>query len=1360
MFAQTLAWFLTKFRVERRMSLLPFVPRLALSLLHDAAAPLDNACVRAVDAIVLLADVSGFTGLVDAVAARDGDRGAERLQGILNDCFGPLTDLVDAAGGEVLAFPGDAALAIWIRGDPEPHALARLAQRGAHCGLQLRDRLDRRPAAGHAELRLRVAIGAGPARAALIGGVDNHWEAVVQGDAIEQLGDTLSAARPGEVLLSPAAAALCGPAVEGARRGSHLVVATARLPASLALTPSTPPPPMADALVRSLVARSVRARFDAGQHAWLAEFRTVTAVFIHLDPRAARDIQSLQSSIHLIQELVSRFDGDVNQVVADEKGLTVVVAFGLVQQTHEDDAARAVRASLEIRNELLTHSVEARFGIATGRVFTGGRGGGARVEFAILGPPVVLAARLSSAADAILCDAATQAACQQAISFQRALPVVLKGKGSVADVWQPVGVQPRVDRQRSGIVGRVAERRRIDERLAALEQHGAGGVVVLEGEPGIGKTTLIAAALQSARSRRLTCLTGAGDSIERDTAYRTWREIVAAILGADFVRDAAAVRRRLQQLLPDEQMRWLPLLNPMLPLSFPENEYTSPLDADSRARTARDLVVALLAPAASALPLLIVLEDTHWMDSSSWELAEDVVNRIPRLLLLLSTRVAVEPNEHAARLAARPGACVLRLGALPAEEIRELVSRRILVEGLSNELADWIHHRSEGHPLFAEELALALRDRGALDIRGGTGHLRVDTASGEMTALPGTVRGVVASRIDRLSPAEQLTLKVAAVIGHRFAIAELTAVHPLGDAGEGLLGHLTHVTSTGLLYPEPGHPGLFSFSHALVQEVAYDLLPYAQRSALHRRTAESLERTADASAAELSPLLAHHWDRAEVADRAMHYLERAGEQALLRDASNPEAEKFLTRLIQLADALAAPGAPTTRRAGRACPVDPSRVALAKWERMLSQALARQGRHAAAMGHLERSIALLGHKMPAATAANRFEVLRGLGVRLAARPRAGRRRAPSAPEQAAVLEVVRAYDSFVQFLYLGQAEGPGKLQPGPRGDKALLSAVALLRSARLAELVGPSGELSRTYSLVANLVAMFRRPELADYYAVRAREIAEQIHDKHALFRALTMGQLPAFICGRWDAAEHNLIEGLALGWELRNGHECLIHECTLGYLCFHQGRLDEAYARFADIRARADAAADQIPRLWATIAIAEVMLRQGRLPDAIAKARECLDMADASGTIDQNSRFQAYGLLAAACARQGSLSDAMTHVAHATAAADAGARLSYSSQAGFVGVAEALLAEFDCSPGGRRRVDAPLRRWLWSLRAVAFCRPILEPWDLFYRAAWNQRHGRRRLAVRQLKKAVRVADGMALPYESAAARLALERLAH
>ena len=160
----------------------------------------------------------------------------------------------------------------------------------------------------------------------------------------------------------------------------------------------------------------------------------------------------------------------------------------------------------------------------------------------------------------------------------------------------------------------------------------------------------------------------------------------------------------------------------------------------------------------------------------------------------------------------------------------------------------------------------------------------------------------------------------------------------------------------------------------------------------------------------------------------------------------------------------------------------------------------------------------------------------------------------------------------------------------------------------------------------------------------------------------------------------------------------------------------------------------------------------------MAEAQECLDLAERTGTVDQNSRFQAHGLLASAWARQGSLTRAMAEVAGATAAAEAGARLSYSSQAGFVGVAEALFAQWDRADRDQRGVETRLRRWLWLLRTTAFSRPILEPWDLFFRAAWNQRKNRRPLAVRQLNKAVRSADRMGLLHESAAARAEIQRL--
>lgn len=1325
------------------MSLLPFVPKLALRLLRDATVRPDDSRGAELNASVLLADLSGFTDLVDRLAGQYGDRGAERLQEILNHCFGRLTDIVDGAGGEVLSFPGDAALALWTT-DSDATNLAELVHQCALCGLELQSKLDRFQVSDGIELRLRVAIGAGRAWAALVGGVDGRWETVLQGDAVDQLTGALHVARAGELVLSAAAGALAGEAVTAARREAHLVVASAqplRSPLPLRTDQSLVAAPE---VIRSLVPSPVLSRIDAGLRAWLAEFRNATVVFVQIRNRASDDHGMLQRTMRVVQAAVDKFGGSVNQAVADEKGLTIVVAFGAVSHAHEDDAARAVRTALLLRDDLQAAGVDAHFGIATGRVFIGGRGGASRFEFAIMGPSVVLAARLASVAEGILCDATTRGATRKGIRFEALPQVALKGKANLVDVWRPRAVKG--DAKDAGLVGRRDERAALERRLTTLEREGCGGIVILEGEPGIGKTALMKDLLKSAQSHVTRILTGAGDSIERRTAYLAWRSVAAGLLGADVASEPRALQARLIELLGADNAPWLPLLHPVFAASQAENDHTLSMNADNRAQTTRNLIVGLLEAAAKTTPLLIAIEDAHWMDSASWELAEQAVSRVPRLLLLLSVRPSSDAAERLARLATRPDVTTIRLGALHDYEIRELVCRRLDAEGIPDELAALINRRAEGHPFFAEELSVALRDSGAVVVQDGTCRLTGDITSVATHSLPDNVQGIVATRIDQLTPQHQLTLKVAAVLGRQFALADLSKVHPLSVASESLQEHARAITEAGLLIPATERADRFSFSHALVQEVAYELLPYTQRRELHQRTAEWLEQQPGRNLDELSALLAHHWERAEVVGKAMHYLDKAGDRALMKDSSNREAEEFLSRLIALAEK---PEKTVTIVAGR-------QVSLARWERMLSQALGRQGRHAPAMQHLERSITLLGHTVPSATMTCRAEFFRGITARLLWRPSKARRHSHSETEQLGLLELTRAYDSFVQFLYLGL---PGSNSDAPRkGDVFFLSGVAVLRSLRAAELAGPSAELSRTYSLFANLVALFRRQSLATYYAAQGRAVAEEVGDRHALFCALTLGQLPAFIRGGWLEAAPALEQALTLGAEMRNVHDCLIYDGVLAYISFNQGRLEEALGRFRSILTRAQRDDYLVPQLWSMISMGEVAFRQGRLDDAIAAANECLELANRTNTVDQNSRFQAHGLLASAWLRKEGLDRARRHIDLAAAAAESGARLSYSPQFGFVGVAEVLFALWDHGGDQAEPAMIRLRRWLRVLRVMAFCRPILEPWDLLFRAEWNRRHGRPRVALRRLRQAMKAADRMGLTHESALARAEFGRL--
>jgi class 3 adenylate cyclase len=1326
------------------MSLTSFVPRLALDLLGEGPVP-DTGRRGQRGAAVLFIDISGFTALADIATTRFGDRGAERLQELLNNCFGPIVDAVDQANGEVLAFPGDAALCLWPVSEGD--ALDGVARQAAGCALHLRQRLDRIRGFDDAPLRFRALLAAGSIRTLLAGGIDGRWNIVVDGPAIQQLG-LINAAAPGEIVVSEEARQCAGSSLIGSSRGATWLLSAVDGPTTHVAI-RRPLPGVAAEDIVGLIPVSVRAWAATGQLGWMSEFRAVTVVFTIVG-NPAPDDGTPHQIVRTIQTVCQRYDGDLNQVVADEKGLNAVIVFGLFHQTHENQAVRAVATAHEIGDALRARGIAPQIGVATGRVFTGLRGGGSRIEFAVIGSTVVMAARLAATAADVLCDAATCASASTGFAFDAAPPLLLKGKGSVSNVWRPrertMSSSSHAEAPVGDEVGREIERTRIERRLDALVKDRDGGVLVVSGDPGIGKSSLLAAVRKSARARGLRCIVGAGDSIHMTTTWHAWRSIFISLICGER-RHNTGIVERLSGLLGSQEAAWFPLLTSVLPIHLAETEQTRNLTPENRARTTRALLIRLLDRFAEG-PLCLVIEDAHWIDSSSWELIEEAAARLPGVLLILTLR---QTEETASRLAAlRTSHHLEEIALTPMDggAIREIAARRIGAARLSEELARWIELKCEGNPLFAREIIVTLVETAAAVVHDGVCGVSGNRPLSDMPVLPETVHGVLAARIDRLAADDQLTLKVAAILGRDFRLESLAALSPVAESAAALRERLDRIVRTGLLDSSTDDVSGLSFSHALVQDVAYGLLPFAKRQVLHQCAAEHFERGGGDADAALFPLLAHHWERADVLPKAMLYLERAGEHALLKASANLEAVDFFTRLIRLADAGA------SRAGGTPSGNVVTAVVRARWERMLSQASARLGRHPTALTHLEQGLRWLGRSMPTDDWKSKLEVLQGLTLRLVRSPRIVPKSGRSALDVDARLETMRLYDSVVQLLYLGQTSGGDRID-----NTAMISTTALLRSAALGEKSGPCAELSCAYSMLANLVALFRRRKLALDYAERARLLALEVDDKQALFRALTMGQLPAFIFGRWSDAERRLREAIVLGAALRNTYEMLIGECTLAYIAFHRGQLDDAFAGFASIERRARDAGFVLPVLWAHAGMAEVQLRQDRVSDAIGSALACLGIAAERHAVDQNSRFQVHGVLASAYVRRGEHENALAQVEPAARAALAGAQLSFTAQAGFVGVIDALLAArasraIEVSDG-----DARLRRWLRRFRAAAFCRPILEPSCLQCRAAWNRHLGRMRRARRQLLASIHLAERLGMPHEARRGRQTVADLA-
>ena len=940
---------------SRPHALAAFLPgSLVRALQEDTSRPRAGARSEQQGA-VLFADLTGFTAVAETLE-HSGPSGAERLRGILDAFFSRLIDTLLAHGGDVLRFAGDAVVALW---PAEPDGgLARAVQLAAQSARAAQALIDGSEPVDGVRLRLKVGIGAGTVQLSDVGGEKGRWDFLASGEPLLEMAQAQNAALPGEIILGPRAWPLLESA-QGEPRGAAGWKLLGMEPVPLPdVRPLEAVPPTLEPALCSYLPRVVTHRLEAGHGQWLSEFRTVTVMFINLGApgfASGQRPEALQRALSTLQSVLFRYGGSANQVVVDDKGVVMVAAFGLPPLSHEDDAARAAQTALDLRGALKAQGVPYRLGLATGRVFCGTTGGTTRREYVMVGHTVNLAARLMQAAvDDVLCDATTLRLASSRLRFETLAPLKMKGITHPVPVYRPEqGTESTGAPAAQGtrLVGRQEERAKLTSAVRALAERGVGGTVLLEGEAGIGKSVLVGELLEQARAAGLSTALGLGTAVEGSPVWHAWRPVLSRLLGLEGLPDDAARTARLLERLSawPEQETWAPLLNGVLPVELPENEGVRHLTAALRGATTRELLVQLLGDCAHERPRLVVLDDAHWMDSASWELALAVQRRVKRLLLVISTRLPGEPAPTEYRqLRDSPGTEYLPLGRMSYEDVLALVRQRLGVRTLPAQAATFIRDRAEGHPLFSEELACALRDAGYLVIERGECRLAARSVEKMALELPGTIQGLITSRIDRLTQQQQLTLKVASVLGRAFSFELLHAVHPVETDRPTLPQQLAELERLDLVQREESGSGpVYAFKHVLIQEAAYHLMAFSQRRELHRAVALLHEREQEERGEQLQPLLAHHWRMAEQPERALEHLERAAEAAVSRGA-HAETVALLKRALELA-------------ASGTEPVDELRKA--RWTVRLGAAYHALGETEHSLRHCDSALLLLGQTRP-------------------------------------------------------------------------------------------------------------------------------------------------------------------------------------------------------------------------------------------------------------------------------------------------------------------------------------------------------------------------------------------------------------
>ena len=605
------------------------------------------------EAAALFADISGFTTLTGCLAAL-GARGSEELSGALNAYFDRLIEDITCHGGDVVKMAGDALIALWTVPPGETLALATL--RAARCGQLVQETLQDHEVVEGIRLSSKVGIGVGEVTALFVGGDRQRRELLLAGSPLIQMGRAEQQAKPGDVILSNEAWSLLG---EGSV-GEPLEEGCVRLRRARAIEPRALPAcrsgPEQESIIRAFIPGAIRDRLDAGQTAWLAELRRLTVLFVNLPPSDLDRPDALARAreiVGTIQRALYEHEGSLNKLSVDEKGTMAIAAMGLPPLAHRDDARRGVKAALAIRRALEGLGVACSVGVATGRVYCGEVGNARRREYTIIGRVVNLAARLMQAAKddhGVLCDEETARACRDCFAFEALPPRHLKNIEGLVPVFRPIDELPILKGPRSTI-GRRAERAALLGRLDALRA-GRGSLVVLEGEPGIGKSQLIGELIDRAESLGVAVLVGAADSIERSSPYHAWRPLFQSLFESIEACDDEARLDRIREWLGDDPDRQLlaPLLGAVLPLDLPESELTAAMTGQVRADNTNDLLLGLLRRASASRPTLLVIDDAHWLDSASWALTLKVAKEAGEAMLVVASRPKSRPSPSSIRL--------------------------------------------------------------------------------------------------------------------------------------------------------------------------------------------------------------------------------------------------------------------------------------------------------------------------------------------------------------------------------------------------------------------------------------------------------------------------------------------------------------------------------------------------------------------------------------------------------------------------------------------------------------------------------------------------------------------------------------
>jgi class 3 adenylate cyclase/tetratricopeptide (TPR) repeat protein len=608
-----------------------------------------------------------------------------------------------------------------------------------------------------------------------------------------------------------------------------------------------------------------------------------TAISEKLDPE---DVHGIMDRVfEVILNAVHYYEGTVNQFLGDG----VMALFG-APIAHEDHAQRALSAALAIQDGLKplaedvkrAHGVEfrMRMGINTGPVVVGAIGHDLRMDYTAVGDTTNLAARLLAIAKPgqIVTSRRTQNLRDRFFVFEDLGEFQVKGKTEPVRAYavsRELSGRTRLEvskeRGLTPLAGRDRELQHLGEIYRrAIDRQGA--IAVLMGDPGVGKSRLLYEFLRRVEAETVQVLEATCASYGRSMAYRPIIDLLRRCLGlfegiaADEIRSHVAKQHEFLGLEGEERNI---LLAHFLGVSAPPEFLRRLSSAQLKERTfaaIRDLFVRM----SEEEPLILVVENMHWVDTATDEFLAHLATNLRghRILLVLTTR-----QGYSAPWLAPPLAETLTLEGLGAGDVRGMVHTLLAVHEVSEQLFKFLAERSEGNPLYLEEILRQIQETGGLAVEDGEARLsRADVT------VPATIHDIIAARVDRLADGLKQTLQGAAVVGRRFGVSLVSRV--LNVAPNQVAGNLRELHGLDFVFPSAEEPEpMYSFKHALTQDVVYAGVLERRRRTYHTAAGLGLEELFSGRIEDVVELVAYHFGRGQVWAKAVAYLRQAAIKA-------------------------------------------------------------------------------------------------------------------------------------------------------------------------------------------------------------------------------------------------------------------------------------------------------------------------------------------------------------------------------------------------------------------------------------------------------------------------------------------------